>query len=188
MSFVTFLTPQSIYNGSSTASPMLYRRNGSISSASVVSGPNTTVTFTSGVSLSAGYTGFVGSAAYFCAPGGAYVVSASGQSVASGMGMNYLNSQSCVWILSAPANQRVLVNFTAFTTETCCDFLVIYNGAGLGGTIAGTYSGARGPFQVASTTSTLTLRFLTDNSNTNSGFAANVIFFGKNRSYFPSAE
>uniref|UniRef100_H2XQR0 CUB domain-containing protein n=1 Tax=Ciona intestinalis TaxID=7719 RepID=H2XQR0_CIOIN len=42
---------------------------------------------------------------------------------------NYANSLRCFWTIHAPEGQRIKLNITEFSTESCCDRLYIYDSA-----------------------------------------------------------
>ncbi len=74
---------------------------------------------------------------------------------------------------SAPAGSCLTMNFSSFNTESCCDFLRIYDGPNGGAPLIGTYSGGSSPGSITSSGSALTFSFSSDGSIPGAGWAAN---------------
>ncbi len=93
-----------------------------------------------------------------------------------GSGSNYsINCDGYVVIYPSNTSMKVQVS-GSFTTETNYDYLYIYNGAGTGGTLLGTYNGT-GAVPVTQSSGAnipLTIRFVSDGSVAYSGFELNV--------------
>lgn len=68
----------------------------------------------------------------------------------------------------------IFIDFTAFNTEGCCDFLNIYEGSSIFGTLIGSYSGTNSPGIISSTTGCVTFEWYSDGSITYDGWAANI--------------
>lgn len=71
------------------------------------------------------------------------------------------------------AGAQLVISFTSFNTEACCDDLTVYDGVGTSGTILGTYAGTNLPGDIITTTP-ITFVFDSDGSVTRSGFTADV--------------
>ncbi|MBF9143216.1 CUB domain-containing protein [Hymenobacter properus] len=93
---------------------------------------------------------------------------------------NYANSEDLTTVLTpGTAGSRVALNFTSFATESCCDYLRIYDGPTASAPLIGEYKGTTGPGSVFATNATgqLTLVFHSDGSVVASGFEATVSCF-----------
>ncbi len=90
---------------------------------------------------------------------------------------SYSNSESITTTICPDLNTNlVTVTFTAFSTESCCDHLLVYDGTGTSGTLLGTYSGTTIPPVLTSSTpgGCLTFVFNSDSSVTSTGWIANI--------------
>ncbi|MDO7854462.1 CUB domain-containing protein [Hymenobacter convexus] len=91
---------------------------------------------------------------------------------------SYANSEDLTSVLTPANGSKVILTFTAFNTESCCDYLRIYDGPSSASTLIGEYRGTTGPGTVQASnnnpTGKLTLVFHSDGSVTNPGFAANI--------------
>jgi len=75
--------------------------------------------------------------------------------------------------------QGILIAVNSLDTESCCDFLTVYNGSSPASTRVGRYSGSRTPFQVlVSGAAEVLVVFGTDGSATGAGFTATFISVG----------
>ncbi|MBK6951519.1 MAG: PKD domain-containing protein [Crocinitomicaceae bacterium] len=88
---------------------------------------------------------------------------------------SYLNGENfTLTICSTIAGQSPQLNFSAFSTEGCCDFMTIYNGPNTASPIIGTYAGITSPGIVTGTGSCITIVFTSDGSITSTGWAAAI--------------
>ena len=92
---------------------------------------------------------------------------------------DYINNMdvTTTFCPSAPGG-TVTLNFTAFSTENCCDHLYIYDGNSTAAPLLGTYQGTGSPGSISSTAGgggCITIRFVTDGSIVAAGYAFNVI-------------
>ncbi|WP_293895224.1 CUB domain-containing protein [Flavobacterium sp.] len=90
---------------------------------------------------------------------------------------NYSNSENTTTtICPTTTGDLVTVTFTAFSLESCCDSLRIYDGSSTSATLLGTYTGTTLPPTYTSTSSggCLTFLFTSDSSVTQTGWIANV--------------
>ena len=86
---------------------------------------------------------------------------------------DYSNSNNGYTIIY-PENNTCVVHVEGnFDTESCCDHIYIYDGAGVNGTLLGQFEGT-GFIDVSSTTGPLTVKFTTDGSVVRSGFALQI--------------
>ena len=94
-----------------------------------------------------------------------------------GSGSDYSNNENLVFtICPGTAGNKVEVDFTAFTTQAGNDVLTIYDGSTTGATVIGSYSGGTSPGTIIATNAggCLTFRFVTNNNNRQSGWAATI--------------
>lgn len=94
-----------------------------------------------------------------------------------GAGGNYANSTTfTATYCPAVAGDVVTINFTAFATEAGYDVVTIYDGADIGATPIGTFSGTTSPGAITATNplGCLTLRFTSDISNVAAGWTASI--------------
>ncbi|MCK7589824.1 choice-of-anchor L domain-containing protein, partial [Subsaxibacter sp. CAU 1640] len=95
---------------------------------------------------------------------------------------NYSSNENSVTTLCAiNPGDFIILDFTAFNTQLNRDILTIYDGPDTSSPIIGTYSGspANSPGTVSAspsnTSGCITLQFVSDDSGTGSGFAANIL-------------
>ena len=91
----------------------------------------------------------------------------------------YANNDNGYTVLNNGGVQTIAISGTYTGIETCCDYLKIYAGAGIGGTLLYTYIGTG---TLTSFTSTpgqiITVQFFSDGSVNGAGFDINVIYSG----------
>ena len=83
---------------------------------------------------------------------------------------NYNNSCSGYTIIYPDEPTCVVHLEGSYNTESCCDHIYVYDGAGTGGTLLGQFQGT-GTINVSSTTGPLTVQFTSDGSVVYSGFS-----------------
>ena len=89
--------------------------------------------------------------------------------------VDYRNDEFVTRVVTTGDGSPMTLYFTSFETESCCDFLTIYDGADNTAAVIGTYSGSDLAFvQIDGTTDSLTLEFDSDGSVTDPGWAALV--------------
>ena len=76
----------------------------------------------------------------------------------------------CSWTLSANTNIRLV--FFRFQTEGSLDKVRVYNGISSSSSLLGDFDGSSLPSAITSSNNALHIRFTTDGSVTNTGFAA----------------
>ena len=88
---------------------------------------------------------------------------------------HYSNHENCTWKLVS--SHRIGLTFASFVTESCCDFLYVYDGDSTSSPQILKWSGGKTGREVNSTGQHLFLKFTTDYSVTYTGFTIN--FEGK---------
>lgn len=82
------------------------------------------------------------------------------------------NESNSITFTSSIAGQQIRVSFISFSTESCCDFLEIFDGPNQFSQSVGSYSGSSFPPTVTSTNGSLTFLFQSDGSVTDAGWSA----------------
>lgn len=99
-------------------------------------------------------------------------LTASSGTISDGPGV-YANDAECTWLITSSPNSTFTFTFTAFNTEANFDYVRIYNGSNVAGTLVGTYSGSNIPSTVQFTGSSAFIRFSTDGNSVREGFTLN---------------
>lgn len=187
--FVDFLY---IYDGTSASAPLLGRYSGSSSPCSMTatnSDGALTFKFTSnGATVNTGWVATLSCVASACANSGCYSMTNNGVTRAcggifydsGGSLSNYTTNENSTTTFYPTSGQYVQLVFTSFLTQAATDFLYIYDGPSIASPLIGTYSGVVSPGTVTSThaTGALTVRFTSNGSVQNTGWAANVLCTG----------
>nr|CAB3234598.1 cubilin-like [Phallusia mammillata] len=96
---------------------------------------------------------------------------------------NYVNSQNCWMVLTAPSQYKIQVNFTSFQTESCCDGVRLYNSNRTEDSelLIDELKGSVGRSQALQLSSSnyISLIFFSDSSLTDEGFTATVTAVSK---------
>ena len=92
---------------------------------------------------------------------------------------HYSNHENCTWKLDS--SHRIGLTFASFVTESCCDFLYVYDGDSTSSPQILKWSGEKTGREVNSTGQHLFLKFTTDYSVTYTGFTIN--FEGKKKMF-----
>jgi Zn-dependent metalloprotease len=92
----------------------------------------------------------------------------SGGSVGS-----YSNNENCYFLIQPTCADSIFLDFTAFSTESCCDYIRIYDGTTTAGTLIYEARGNALPARAIATSGAMYIYFHTDGSVVSSGFAAN---------------
>jgi hypothetical protein len=90
---------------------------------------------------------------------------------------NYSNNENLVLTLKpSDPEKKITITFSEFSIEADWDFLYIYDGSSVTAPLIGTFTGSESPQKVYATNSegSLTLKFTSDGSQTQSGWAADV--------------
>ena len=80
------------------------------------------------------------------------------------------------WDIVAPPGHRVLLNFTDFSLESCCDYLIVYDSQQ-----TSSLSGSTIPEDILSQGQSLRLEFTTDDSESFQGFRLEASGFNPSR-------
>ena len=89
----------------------------------------------------------------------------------------YGNNANCKWIIAPPGASEVTITFTEFSTESCCDFVRVWQCTDLlcsstGPPITSLQGNYGGPKRYTASTGYMMVQFTTDSSITSSGFSA----------------
>ena len=90
---------------------------------------------------------------------------------------NYTNNRNDWSVINAGLGATITLTGT-YATENTWDFVRIYDGSGIAGTLLATYTGTGTINYTGNPGQTLTIRFTSDGSNGASGFAVNVSYSG----------
>ncbi len=85
---------------------------------------------------------------------------------------NYLNSENCQLLINPGCAATISISFSSFNTESCCDFLRIYNGPTTASPLLGNFAGSTLPGTIVANAGQMLLFWSTDGSVVSSGFAA----------------
>lgn len=88
---------------------------------------------------------------------------------------NYSNNQSGYTIIAGKPGATINISGT-YDTEANYDYIRIYSGAGIGGTLLGTYHGAGSINYTGTAGQTLTVRFTSDGGVVDPGFVFNITY------------
>jgi Zn-dependent metalloprotease len=164
-----------IYDGATTASPLLGRYTGSNLPPSVTSsGGSILVHFYSDLDIakqgwSANYT----SATTTYCSGTTTLTSLSG-TFSDGSGANqYGNNSLCSWLVQPISASSITLSFSEFNTEMDYDGIIIYDGADNTSPILGEFTGTSLPSPVTSTGGSMYLEFLSNPAFRGNGWTAN---------------
>jgi len=91
-----------------------------------------------------------------------------------GSGGNYGNNESYTMTFCSNSANCVQLNFTSFRTQGGNDILYLYDGPNTSSPLIGNFSGTTSPGTVISSTGCITVRFVSNGSNTRGGWAATV--------------
>ncbi|MBK0404565.1 PKD domain-containing protein [Adhaeribacter sp. BT258] len=89
---------------------------------------------------------------------------------------SYSNMADGTVVIAPTGATSVSLTFTGFHLESCCDYVMIYDGPSTASPLLGMYNGTMLPnngLPITSSGGALTVRFITDGSGTFPGFAAN---------------
>ncbi len=85
---------------------------------------------------------------------------------------NYSNNLNCGWLISPAGATSITLSFNSFDTETCCDFVRVFDGTDAFSPLIGEFSGSTLPQAVTGTSGRLFVEFTTNESNTGAGWSA----------------
>ncbi len=164
-----------VYNGTTTAAPLLGRFSGNNLPPSVTStGGSMLVRFysdleTTAQGWSANYTStsnpYCNAQTTLTAPSGNF---------SDGSGANqYANNTSCSWLIQPPNASTITFSFVSLSTEQNNDGVIVYDGANNTDFILGQFSGINIPSSVTSTGGSMLVEFLSGVSVRGVGWTAN---------------
>ena len=87
---------------------------------------------------------------------------------------NYTNNRNGYTVINPTPGNLTRITGNSSAGEACCDYVSVYDGAGIGGTLLGTYYMGTNIPTLTSTTGPLTIRFVSDGSVTGAGFNATI--------------
>lgn len=90
----------------------------------------------------------------------------------SGNYSDYGNHSNCYWLIQPVGASSITLSFSSFHTESCCDFVDIYDNSSATGTPLQRYSGNISPDPVTSNTGIMLVHFSSDGSVTYDGWSA----------------
>jgi cubilin len=166
-----------VYDGATTGATLLGTYSGTNLPPQLTSTGNAMlITFTTDESVTA--AGFA--ASWTTLPptdgncSGSVTLTANSGTFSDGSGAsNYPNNANCSWLIQPANGGRVQLSFSAFSTESCCDRVQVYDGTTTSATRIGNFSGSTLPASVTSTGNALLVTFTSDFSVTGAGFTAN---------------
>jgi hypothetical protein len=171
-----------VYDGSTTAAPLLGTYTGATLPGTFTSSTGCiTIRFTSDGSVT--YSGWAatiscvacsGGGSNYNNPGGTITTCSGTFYDTGGLGSDYTNSQNITTTFCSGTADAVQLAFSAFSTESCCDFMTIYDGPTTGSPVIGTYGGTTSPGTVTASGTCLTIVFTSDGSVTGTGWAATI--------------
>jgi hypothetical protein len=180
-----------VYDGSSTAAPLLaVHVAGSTFESFISSGTCITFRFKSNATGNA--SGWAGQ--FQCTTNtptaGTYNMSAGIRYVCSGgfydsggSGSNYSSNENRTQVFTSYNGERISATFSAFTVETCCDRLYVYDGPSTAYPLLGIYTS--NPGTITSSGTSLCFVFTSDASSTYAGWAATLACAGPVLNTYP---
>lgn len=172
-----------VYDGPSTSSPILAIYTGSINTEEISSQSGSCLTFrfvSNTVNNAIGWQSLISCSttpspmnSFNMSNGVRYTCNASFYD-SGGPSYNYPSSDNRTMTFRSNSGCPISVNFTSFSTESCCDKLYMYDGPNTTATLIGTYGGSAIPPSFTSTGDALTFRFSSDGSGTYSGWNASL--------------
>ncbi|BHF73901.1 Bone morphoproteintic protein 1 [Sparganum proliferum] len=110
-------------------------------------------------------------------PCGGYLEGDQGNFTSPGYPITYPKSVKCVWKIEAPAKSYIVLTFDNIELEwewRCAnDYVEIFDGPSESSPLLGKFCGSDIPAPINSTNNTMTVRFISDRSRQEYGFAAN---------------
>eukprot|EP00339_Tiarina_fusa_P012912 CAMPEP_0117043186 /NCGR_PEP_ID=MMETSP0472-20121206/30037_1 /TAXON_ID=693140 ORGANISM="Tiarina fusus, Strain LIS" /NCGR_SAMPLE_ID=MMETSP0472 /ASSEMBLY_ACC=CAM_ASM_000603 /LENGTH=752 /DNA_ID=CAMNT_0004754645 /DNA_START=97 /DNA_END=2352 /DNA_ORIENTATION=+ len=165
-----------IYDGPSTASPLLGAYSGSVIPGPFTSSANSLlISFISDAYVEG--NGFRASWSSFVRAEGIIPCDTSRDVALEGysgdFGCNgYGNQIHSSWSITGSPGERLVLTFHTFETEAIYDILTVYDGADARANVVGTYSGRSIPPPITATGNQFYVTLVTDYSLTSSGFSA----------------
>ncbi len=94
---------------------------------------------------------------------------------------DYADYSNCSWLVEGPIGSNIRLEFNEFETESCCDFVRIYDGTSIDAPLLGNFSGSSLPPTIQTSQPNAYVVFDTDGSSTRSGWEIEyecIEFFG----------
>ncbi|MFC1729693.1 C10 family peptidase [candidate division KSB1 bacterium] len=85
---------------------------------------------------------------------------------------DYENNADCYWLIQPPGSVSILLNFTSFDTENVNDMVKVYDGPDSLSALLGSFSGNSIPTQLNSTSGSMFIHFISNDTLTESGWEA----------------
>lgn len=96
-----------------------------------------------------------------------------------GSGSNtYRENANCKWVIAPPGANRITINFSKFRTEALYDSVLVYDGPDESFPLLMSWWGNTLPPPITSSVGAMCVRFITDNTNNDSGWVANYTSTG----------
>ncbi len=162
-----------VYDGSTTASPLLGKFSGSNLPNSInSSGGTMLVRFTSDNFINySGWHANYTSSNNGCA-GITYLINSSGSFSNGGVNNNYNNNSDCRWLILPDGATSISLSFSSFNTENGYDGIIVYDGTSIYDPIIGVYTGNTIPSILYSNSGAMLVRFISNETINASGFVA----------------
>lgn len=77
------------------------------------------------------------------------------------------------WLIEPEGAEQITLDITSLATESCCDFIKVYDGTSTGGALIGSYSGSSPVYGLVAESGAMYIEFSSDGSITDAGFSAN---------------
>jgi Zn-dependent metalloprotease len=165
-----------VYNGTTTAAPLLGRFTGSNLPPAITStGGSMLVRFISDLEVTKqGFSAYYTSTQNAYCPGTTTTLTAPSGTFNDGSGVNnYANNTYCSWLIQPTNASSITLSFSAFNTELNYDGVIVYDGANNTAPVLGQFSGTSIPNPVTSTGGSMYVEFLSDPTVRAQGWTAN---------------
>lgn len=164
-----------IYDGTTTAAPLLGRFSGSNLPPDITStGGSLLIRFYTDIEVvKQGWSAYYTSTTTdFCT--GTTTLTAQNGTFADGSGTNlYGNNADCKWLIQPPGAASITLTFTSFDTEQNYDGVIVYDGDNTNAPQLGSFKGSAIPPSVTSTGGSMLIWFLSDEVIRKNGWSAN---------------
>ncbi|MEQ9353308.1 MAG: CUB domain-containing protein [Vicingaceae bacterium] len=160
-----------VYDGNNSSAPLLGTFSGSVLPPSIISsGGSLFVQFTTNATINeTGWEANYTSTSNQCFD---ITLNLARDTIDDGSGTsNYDNNLNCTWLLEPVSAIDISLNFTEFDLNTD-DTLKVYDGSSSAATLLGAFTGNTLPSTQTSTGSTMFIEFITNGSNTATGWKA----------------
>lgn len=165
-----------VYNGTTTAAPLLGRYTGSNLPPAISStGGSMLVRFISDIEVTKqGFTAnYTSTQNPYCSGTTTNLTAQSGTFADGSASNNYANNTSCSWLIQPTNASAITLSFSAFNTELNNDGVIVYDGANNTAPVLGQFSGTSIPSSVTSTGGSMYVEFLSNPSVRGQGWTAN---------------